>query len=122
MLMMCWRKKRMATAGLRNSWRKLFVVAAWVFYALSCLQAQTSFTGRWSGSMKIGQNDSREYTFFLNQQGQSLTGAMLTGYRMQQISEGKVNDDEASWATISGTGERERKTEYRAQMRGCELL
>ncbi|MFL6438068.1 MAG: glycoside hydrolase family 27 protein [Terriglobales bacterium] len=111
----------MVTTGLRDSWRKLFVVAAWVFYALSSLQAQSSFTGRWSGSMNMGPNDSREYTFFLNQQGQLLSGAMLTGYRTQQISEGKVNGDEASWVTISGSGERQRRTEYRAQMHGGEL-
>lgn len=85
------------------------------------LMAQASFTGRWLTEMSTPNGDKRETTFFLKQDGSALTGAVLNGFRMQNIAEGKVEGDTASWVVKTMAGDQERRIEYRARLAGDQL-
>ena len=85
------------------------------------LMAQPSFTGKWLAEYSTPQGDRRETTFFLTQHGNELTGAILNGFRMQNISEGRVSGEEATWVVVTGSGDRQRRTEYRAKLMGDAL-
>ena len=89
-------------------------------FALTAV-AQSSFTGRWVAEMTTPGGDKRQTTFFLQQNGDSLTGAVLNGYRMQNISDGKVNGEEATWAIKMRFGGQERSLEYHAKLAGDHL-
>jgi alpha-galactosidase len=84
-------------------------------------QQTAAFTGRWVAEVDLPQGAKREITFFLTQTGDSLSGAVLTGYRMQTVSEGRVRGNEASWAVVTQAGDRQRRVEYRAQLAGEQL-
>ena len=85
------------------------------------MTAQSSFTGRWFAETTTPQGDKRETTFFLQQDGTSLAGAVLNGIRMQNISEGKVTGNEASWVVVARFGDQERRLEYHAILSGDRL-
>src|ERR1017187_1551060 len=80
--------------------------------------APSSFTGRWPPETTTPAGDKRETTFFLKQDGNSLTGAILNGYRMQNIAAGKVEGNEASWTVVMRGGGPERRIEYHAKLAG----
>src|SRR5277367_4875891 len=63
-------------------------------------QAATTFTGRWVVSTALPGGQTRETTYFLTQTGDSLTGSIWNGFRMQDFTEGKVTRGEASWAVV----------------------
>ena len=84
-------------------------------------QAATTFTGRWVVRATTPQGDTRETTYFLTQTGDSLSGAILNGYRMQDISDGKVSGDEAAWAVVTQVGDQQRRAEYRGKLSGDQL-
>jgi alpha-galactosidase len=83
--------------------------------------AQSSFTGRWVAEITTPGGDKRQTTFFLQQHGDSLSGAILNGYRMQNISEGKVNGDAADWVVKVRFGGQERSLEYHAKLASDHL-
>ena len=85
------------------------------------LLAQNSFTGRWLSEVVNPDGEHRDVTFFLKQDGSALTGAVLQNYRMQDIAEGKVNGDEASWVVVTHFGGQERRAEYHARLSGGEI-
>ncbi len=85
------------------------------------LVAQPSFTGRWLASTSTPAGDKRETTFFLKQDGNALSGAVLNGFRMQKITGGQVNGGEAAWVVVTGTGDQQRRIEYHARLSGDEL-
>ncbi|HZT40527.1 MAG TPA: glycoside hydrolase family 27 protein [Bryobacteraceae bacterium] len=85
------------------------------------LLAQSSFTGRWVAEITTPNGDKRETTFFLTQSGDRLSGAVLNGWRMQNISEGKITGDEAVWTVVVRFGQQERRIEYHARLRGDQL-
>ena len=97
--------------------RWLVVIAAAGFILL----AQSSFTGRWLLEMTTPNGSKRELTFFLTQSGDTLSGAVLNGYRMQNISEGRVEGNQAAWIVATRSGQQERRTEYRAKLEGDRL-
>lgn len=82
--------------------------------------AEATFTGKWVAQTTFG-GTTRETTYFLTQRGNSLTGAMLNGYRMQDITDGTVNGKQATWAIVIGTGDQQRRVEYTATLDGDEL-
>jgi alpha-galactosidase len=111
----------------RNAKLKLrsLIVAAGVLALIAVAAARQSgqaaaFTGKWV-AQTTANNATRETTYFLTQKGNTLTGAILTGYRMQDISEGAVNGNEATWAVVFGTGDQQRRIEYRATLDGDQL-
>src|SRR5262249_47031498 len=85
------------------------------------LQATANFTGRWLYQAVIGPGVTRDTTYFLKQNGESLTGAIVAGFRTQDISEGRVNGSDASWVVITGTGDQQRRVEYHVVVKGEEL-
>jgi alpha-galactosidase len=82
--------------------------------------AAVSFTGKWVAQTNFG-GTTRETTYFLTQKGTALTGATLNGYRMQDISEGSVNGNQATWVVVMGTGDQERRIQYTASLDGDQL-
>ena len=84
-------------------------------------QAAATFTGRWVVQATTPQGGTRETTYFLTQTGDSLSGAILNGYRMQDISDGKVSGDEATWAVVTQAGDQQRRAEYRGKLSGDQL-
>jgi alpha-galactosidase len=82
--------------------------------------ASPSFTGKWVAQVTFN-GTTRETTYFLTQKGTALTGAILNGYRMQDITDGAVNGNQATWATVMGTGDQQRKVEYSATLDGDQL-
>ncbi len=100
--------------------RAWLALPAAALFALALL-AQTSFTGRWLATVSTTGGGTRETTFFLQQHGDTLSGAVLTGFRMQTIAEGKVNGNEANWVVVTRSGDQERRLEYRARFSGDQL-
>jgi alpha-galactosidase len=82
--------------------------------------ASASFTGKWAVQTNVGST-TRETDYFLTQNGTALSGAILNGYRMTNISEGTVNGSQATWVVVMGTGDQQRKIAYTATMDGDEL-
>jgi alpha-galactosidase len=80
-----------------------------------------TFTGRWVVSTPLPGGQTRETTYFLTQSGDSLSGAILNGYRTQDFTEGKVTGTEASWAVVTPAGDQQRRTEYHAKFAGDQL-
>src|SRR5579864_9035500 len=100
--------------------KHLIVVVGAACLGLS-LMAQTTFTGRWVAELINPDGEHRDTTFFLKQSGDALTGAILQNYRMQDIAEGKVSGDEASWVIVTRQGGQDRRNEYHAKLTGGEL-
>ena len=99
------------------------VLALIVVAAASARQGDQSarpFTGKWVAQTTTN-NITRETTYFLTQTGNTLTGAILTGYRMQDITDGTVNGDQATWAVVMGSGDQQRRIEYQATLDGDQL-
>jgi alpha-galactosidase len=95
-----------------------------VLYAdpsLSWPRQSAPFTGRWLSQVATPQGPSRDTTYFLTQNGDSLTGAILTGHRTQNIAEGKVVGDEATWVVATQAGGQERRIEYHPKLSGDEI-
>jgi alpha-galactosidase len=82
--------------------------------------ASASFTGKWAVETNFG-GTTRETDYFLTQSGTTLTGKILNGYRMTDVSEGTVNGNEAKWVVVMGTGDQQRRIEYTATMDGDQL-
>jgi alpha-galactosidase len=80
-----------------------------------------TFTGRWVVSAPLPGGQTRETTYFLTQSGDSLSGAISNGTRMQDFTEGKVTGSEASWAVVTQAGDQQRRTEYHAKFAGDQL-
>src|SRR5271167_2315255 len=106
------------------------ILMATIFIASSATQAApetqagqtaTAFTGRWVVSTALPGGQTRETTYFLTQSGDSLSGSILNGFRMQDFTEGKVTGDEASWAVVTQNGDQQRRTEYHAKFAGDQL-
>ena len=112
------------TKGLAWSLSALALLALVVVASARGRQADQasgpSFTGKWVAQVTFN-GSTRETTYFLTQSGTSLTGAILTGYRMQDISDGTVNGNEATWAVVMGTGDQQRRVEYHATLDGDQL-
>jgi alpha-galactosidase len=83
-------------------------------------RAAATFTGKWVAQTTFG-GTTRETTYFLVQRENTLTGAILNGYRMQDIADGIVNGNQATWATVIGTGDQQRRVEYSATLDGDQL-
>ncbi|HVT27137.1 MAG TPA: glycoside hydrolase family 27 protein, partial [Lacipirellulaceae bacterium] len=83
-------------------------------------QSAAPFTGKWV-SQTTANNISRETTYFLAQQGSTLTGKILNGYRMTDITDGNVNGNEATWVVTMGTGDQQRQVEYQATLEGDQI-
>ena len=99
------------------------VIVALVAASASARQADQSaapFTGKWVVQTTVN-GSTRETTYFLTQKGSALTGAILNGYRMQEITDGAVNGNQATWATVMGTGDQQRRNEYTAALDGDQL-
>ena len=96
----------------------LIVVA--VASARQADQSAAPFTGKWV-SQTTANNISRETTYFLAQQGNTLTGKILNGYRMTDITGGNVNGNEATWTVTMGTGDQQRQVEYQATLEGDQI-
>jgi alpha-galactosidase len=84
-------------------------------------ETAADFTGRWVVEINAPQGATRETTYFLKQTGDSLTGAILNGYRMQDITEGKVTNGEAMWVVMTQAGGQQRRSEYRGKLAGEKL-
>src|SRR5579864_4472511 len=80
-----------------------------------------TFTGRWVVEITGPQGATRETTYFLKQTGDSLTGTILNGYRMQDITEGTVTNGEAMWVVMTQAGGQQRRSEYRGKLAGDKL-
>jgi alpha-galactosidase len=100
---------------------KARIVTVFALSALSILAQAPSFTGRWLAEVSTPWEDKRQITFFLTQKGDSVTGAVLTGYHMQNISDGKVNGEQASWVIETRSHNQERRLEYDAKFAGDHL-
>lgn len=96
----------------------LIVVA--VASARQADQSAAPFTGKWV-SQTTANNISRETTYFLMQQGNTLTGKILNGYRMTDITDGSVSGNEATWAVTMGSGDQQRRVEYQATLEGDQI-
>jgi hypothetical protein len=108
--------KMRSKAGLILSAATIFVlIAVAAASARQAAESATPFTGKWV-AQTVTNNITRETTYFLTQNGNTLTGAILTGYRMQDIADGTVNGNEASWAVIMGNGDQQRKIDYPATL------
>jgi alpha-galactosidase len=113
-------EKQQPYYGVRSDMKlhRWFIVGA---AAGLILFAQSSFTGRWLAEITTPNGDKRESTFFLTQSGDRLTGEVLNGYRMQNISEGKVDGNRATWVVVTRSGQQERRAEYRAKLESDRL-
>src|SRR5215831_3121150 len=78
------------------------------------------FTGKWVAQTNVG-GTTRETTYFLTQKGNTVTGAILTGYQMRQIVDGTINGNEATWAVVVQFGDQQRRLEYHAVLEGDQL-
>jgi alpha-galactosidase len=85
-------------------------------------QTTATFTGKWVATITTPQAGTRETIFFLTQTGDSLSGAVLTGYRMQNISEANIAGDEATWVVVTQYGDQQRRVNYHAQITGDQLV
>jgi alpha-galactosidase len=99
----------------------LFVIFSPAVASVQTTTAGTDFTGRWLYHTAIGPGVTRDTIYFLKQSGDLLSGSILTGYRSQDISEGAVRGNQASWVVITGTGNQQRRVEYRAVLNGDEI-
>lgn len=100
------------------------LVAVLVFGAMVAMAADV--TGKWSGEME-GRNGSRTVTFDLKQDGMTLTGTTTGMGRRggeappQEISEGKVEGDNISFAVVREFNGNEFKTMYKGTVSGTEM-
>jgi len=97
------------------------VVALLIGAAVSAKQAGSApFTGKWAVQQTFN-GTTRETDYFLTQSGTTLTGKILNGYRFQDIADGAVNGNQATWDVVMGNGDQQRKVQYTATLDGDQL-
>lgn len=98
------------------------LLALIVVAAAAARQGESSapFTGKWV-TQTTANNISRETTYFLTQNGATLTGKILNGYRMTDIADGTVDGNQAKWAVVMTNGGQERRVEYSAALEGDQI-
>jgi hypothetical protein len=88
--------------------------------ALSAVMALGAFaadvTGKWVGKVET-PNGSRDVTYTLKQDGETLTGSVPGRNGESPISDGTVKGDDISFSVVRG----ERKTAYTGKVTGGEM-
>lgn len=77
-------------------------------------------TGTWVAQIE-GRQGTQENTFNFKVDGANLTGTMTTSRGESEISEGKVEGDEISFAIVRSFGENEMKILYKGTVSGDEI-
>ena len=101
------------------------IVMLCVFGAMVALAADV--TGKWVASYEGRGGNQMQVTFDLKQSGSDLTGTMTAPGRggaagePVEISEGKVDGDNVSFAVVRSFGDREFKTTYKGAVSGMEM-
>ena len=89
-------------------------------FAVSALLAGAAFaadvTGKWVGKLET-PNGSRDVTYNLKQDGETLTGTVPGRNGETPITDGTVKGDDVSFTVVRG----ERKTAYTGKVMGGEL-
>ena len=102
------------------------IVMLCVFGAMVALAADV--TGKWVASYEGRGGNQVQITFDLKQSGSDLTGTMTGGFgrgggapEPVEISEGKVDGDNVSFAVVREFGGNQFKTTYKGMVSGAEM-
>ena len=98
---------------MKKCFPRVLAACAWL---PMCAAAQGAFNGRWVSEIVRPDGDRRPIAFFLKQDGDSLSGAVMRDYNLRNFTEGKVAGNEAHWVVVTGSGARERRYEYHAKL------
>jgi alpha-galactosidase len=108
--------------------KRTIIFGAIAAFALTVAAAATArqagpgaapFTGKWAVTTTVGT--TRETDYFLTQNGGTLTGKILNGYRFTDIADGAVTGNQATWDVVMGNGDQQRKVQYQATLDGDQI-
>ena len=99
---------------------KLLLVGMVVLLALVGSAWAADVAGKWVAQVE-GRQGTVENTFDFKVNGAELTGTMNTGRGEVEISEGKIEGDEISFAIVRSFGENEMKILYKGKVAGDEI-
>jgi hypothetical protein len=98
------------------------VLCAIVLLALGILPALAAdATGTWKAQVPGRDGQTREQTFTLKQDGETLTGTVSTPMGEQPISEGKASGDDISFVVVMKMQDREIKQLYKGKVAASEI-
>lgn len=78
-------------------------------------------TGRWTASVQARNNNTRNVTLNLKEDGDKLTGTIGAGRRQIEIKDGRVDGDSISFSTITNRNGNDVKVNYTGKLAGDEL-
>jgi len=99
---------------------KFLLVGLVVCWALAGSVYAADVSGKWVAEVQ-GRQGTTENTFDFKVNGSELTGTMSTSRGESEISEGKVEGDEISFAIVRSFGENEMKILYKGKVSGDEI-
>ncbi len=88
---------------------------------LASAASAADVTGKWVAQVPGRDGQTRETVFNLKTEGGQLTGTVTTQRGEQQISEGKINGDDLSFATVMEFGGNQMKFLYKGKVAGDEI-
>lgn len=95
------------------------ILGALALLALAAFAADVD--GKWQAETPGRGGQTMVQTFTLKADGDKLTGTVSNPMGETEISDGKVNGDEISFAVVRRMGEREMKMNYTGKVSGDEI-
>ena len=92
-----------------------------VTLALAAAGMGADVTGKWTAQVPGRDGQTREVVFNLKAEGSQLTGTVATPRGEQNISEGKVDGDDISFATVVEFNGNSMKLLYTGKVSGDEI-
>jgi hypothetical protein len=99
---------------------RILLVGAVAFLGLLASAWAADVAGKWKSESQ-GRQGTMETTYDFKVDGTTLTGTITTGRGESEISEGKINGDEISFAVVRKFGENEMKILYKGKVSGDEI-
>ena len=101
---------------------RIFLVGTVLILAMAMSAAGADVTGKWVAEQQSRQGETQQIVFNFKVNGETLTGTMSGGQGGDsEISDGKVEGDDISFAVVRAMGEMEMRTLYRGKVSGDEI-
>jgi opacity protein-like surface antigen len=100
---------------------RIFLLMAALVCVFATAASAADIDGKWIAQMPSRGGEAREVTFTFRAEGNTLTGSMSTPRGEQQISDGKINGDEISFAMVYERQGNQMKMLYKGTVSGNEI-
>ena len=101
--------------------RKIFLTGTVLILAMAMTAAGADVAGKWIAEQQSPQG-TQEITFNFTVNGEALTGTVSGGRGGDgEISDGKIEGDDISFAVVRTVNENEVRTTYRGKVSGDEI-